>query len=110
MSEQSRGFTMIELLMVIIIIAVLGATGLTQFLDFRQEARASSVMQTLTAMRVSIKNQFQQALLRCGASTSAGWTVPDGASLSQAIFSNMIYNDVSSFRARKNVTPLGEFA
>ncbi len=57
---------MIELLMVIMIVAILGATALPQFLDFRNEARAAVVRQLLGTMRVGMKNQIQQALLKCG--------------------------------------------
>ncbi len=65
---SKRGFTMIELLMVIAIVAILGATALPQFLDFRNEARASMVRKSLASMRVAIKNAMHQARLRCGRS------------------------------------------
>ncbi len=54
--------------MVIMIVAILGATALPQFLDFRQEARLSVVRQNLQAMRTGIKLQIQQAILKCNAS------------------------------------------
>ncbi len=56
---------MIELLMTITIIAILGATALPNFLDFRKEAKAAAVRQMLATMRSGIKNQIQQAQLKC---------------------------------------------
>jgi prepilin-type N-terminal cleavage/methylation domain-containing protein len=64
------GFTMIELLMVIIIVAALGATALPQFLDFRKEAKFAAVKQFLGTMRSALKNQKAQMLLRCNASVN----------------------------------------
>ncbi len=69
--KASLGFTMIELLMTIAIIAILGATAIPQFLDFRNEAKAAYVQQALSTMRTAIKNQVNQARLKCGADPSA---------------------------------------
>lgn len=57
---------MIELLIVITLIAILGATALPAFLDLRNEARAAALRQMLATMRVGIKNQVLQARLKCG--------------------------------------------
>lgn len=65
--NNKKGFTMIELLMVILLIAVLGAVAVPQFLDFRQEGRAAATRAILNAVRTGIKLQRSQAILRCSA-------------------------------------------
>lgn len=65
------GFTRIELLMVMMLLAVLGATALPQFLDFRSEGRLAAARQIIQAVRVGIKlqQQEQQIVLRCSTKT-----------------------------------------
>ncbi len=62
---MKSGFTVIELLAVMLIIAVLSSAAVSQFIDFRKEARAASTRYNLNTLRVGIKNQIQQANLRC---------------------------------------------
>ena len=57
--RQSEGFTLIELMVVIMIIAVLVAVGLPTYLRFRSHAQDSSAQQSLT---VSQKAAFGIAL------------------------------------------------
>jgi prepilin-type N-terminal cleavage/methylation domain-containing protein len=62
----SKGFTLIELMMVIVITGTLVALAVPQFLDFRKEAKVGALKQNLAAMRSSFKTHTQQAMLRCG--------------------------------------------
>ena len=57
--RRSDGFTLIELMVVVMIIAVLVAVGLPTFLSFRSHAQDSSAQQTLT---VAQKATFGMAL------------------------------------------------
>jgi MSHA pilin protein MshA len=43
MNARQQGFTMIELVVVIVILGILGATALPKFIDMRSEAQASAL-------------------------------------------------------------------
>ena len=60
------GFTMIELLLVILIIGSLSASALPNLLDLRKDAYAATLRRTLGMIRTAMKTQMQQALVRCG--------------------------------------------
>lgn len=51
--KRSSGFTLLELLMVVIIIAILASIALPQFLRVAERARASEALAILGAMRSS---------------------------------------------------------
>lgn len=86
---------MIELLMVIVIIAILGAAAVPQFIDFRNEARAAVVQQMLSAMRVGIKNQIQQARLKCGSTGDPNNNT--GATFFYRLGAHIEYNNITAF-------------
>ncbi|MEZ4814774.1 MAG: type II secretion system protein [Bdellovibrionota bacterium] len=61
----SKGFTMIELLMVIMLVAILGSVAITQYLDFRKEGKEAAAAQVAASLNTAIKLQFVQSTLRC---------------------------------------------
>ena len=63
--KKSGGFTMIELLCVIVIIGTLGSSAFSSLVDFRREARLASIRANLAALRISMKNKLLQVMLRC---------------------------------------------
>ena len=70
--QCNRGFTMIELLMVILLVAVLGAVALPQFLDFRSEGKRAAAQSIMQAVMAGVKMQKAQMILRCGRGVNDG--------------------------------------
>ncbi len=55
MSRKSRGFTLVEILIVVIILGILAAIVIPQFTNASSDARTSSVQSTLQTMRGQIE-------------------------------------------------------
>lgn len=66
--RRDQGFTLIEILMVLILIAVLAAVALNSFINFKDDARDAALKSNLAAIRASIAAQYSQMQLRCGTS------------------------------------------
>jgi prepilin-type N-terminal cleavage/methylation domain-containing protein len=77
-SKKSSGFTLIEILMVILLIAVLALMGITQFQNYAADAKNATLKSNLQVLRRAIASQNAQMRLRCGV-TSTLW--PSLASL-----------------------------
>ena len=61
----ARGFTMIELLMVILLVAILGGAALPQFVDFRVEGKMAAARMFASNVRSAILAKKSQATLKC---------------------------------------------
>lgn len=66
MKKTQSGFTLVEILMVLILVAVLAAVGVNAFINFRAEAQEASLQANLAALRSGINAQYAQMQLRCG--------------------------------------------
>lgn len=69
--NNQRGFSLIEILMVLILIAVLAAIAINAFINFRVEARDAALRGNLSVLRKAIAAQIGNLQLRCGADALA---------------------------------------
>src|SRR5450631_3011425 len=62
----SKGFTIVEMLLVLIIVGMLATASLASFLDFRRDASITAVQNFLNNVKSAIAAKKTQMALRCG--------------------------------------------
>lgn len=75
MKAYKRGFTLVELIVVIVILGILAATALPRFVNLGGDARAAS-MQAIAASMESAKQLVQAKWLAAGSTTATTVPVP----------------------------------
>jgi prepilin-type N-terminal cleavage/methylation domain-containing protein len=81
--RKRLGFTMIEMLMVILLVAILAVVAIPQFIDFRTEAKDAATRSILGTIRTGIAMQYGQSFLRCGAAAGE-WPFADSIDANNA--------------------------
>jgi prepilin-type N-terminal cleavage/methylation domain-containing protein len=70
--KSEKGFTLVEILMVVLLIGVLVTMAISQFTNFTKEAKNNSLKASLKVVRNGIATQNAQMRLRCGV-TGSTW-------------------------------------
>lgn len=67
--SSQRGFTLIELIAVIVVLAILSAVAIPRYFDYAASARSASTKAILGAVRSGIANFYANTIVNNGAAT-----------------------------------------
>ncbi len=67
MRKDSAGFTLIELIIIIIIVGILSAVGISRYMGLQQEARDAVGKSVLNALRGANTEVYARYVIRCSA-------------------------------------------
>jgi MSHA pilin protein MshA len=74
MTKNQQGFTLIELIIVIVILGILAATASPKFLDFTSEAKVSTVQGLSASLKSASNIVYSKALVQGKASSASANT------------------------------------
>jgi prepilin-type N-terminal cleavage/methylation domain-containing protein len=73
LGNDSQGFTLIEVLMALVLVAILATIAIAQFTDFTRDAKNAALKSSLATLRNGIQKQYAQMRMRCGVSNPNQW-------------------------------------
>ncbi len=79
--KKSRGFTLIELVMVIVILGILAAVALPKFANLKGDARAASILGAAGAINSAMTIVHSQSLVNGTESAATSTVTLEGASI-----------------------------
>ena len=77
MLRNQKGFTLIEIIAVLVILGILAAVAIPKYFDLQSEARGKALSGALAALQSTATQYYSQGLLN-GTFTANSWTAPAG--------------------------------
>jgi prepilin-type N-terminal cleavage/methylation domain-containing protein len=103
--KNKQGFTLIELVIIIILIGVLAAVAIPRYVDLRNSAISASAQATLDAGRAAIQLDFADRILNVGSYTS----LLSGATLNTAVTGTQLTAMEAELQSTPNYPPNGSY-
>ncbi len=94
--KNQKGFTLIELVIIIILIGVLAAVAVPRYVDLRENAVAASAQATLDAGRAAIMLDFSDQILNDGAYVDIFPTIAAVGEITDATDRQRLENEMQS--------------